>query len=134
MSKVIRTIRSRQDRELICKWIMAADDLTIVELREAKRSTAQNDKMWALLGDIQRQRKTLHGHPMNTVKWKAVMMKAAGEDVEFLPTLDGDGFFPYGFKSSELGRSEMSNVIECIQAYAAREGLTLREPDGKAAD
>ena len=127
MSKVVRTIRSRQDRELICKWVMAADDLSIFELREPKRSTEQSDKMWAMIGDVRRQRPLLHGLKMTADMWKSVFMQAAGMEVTLLPTLAGDGFFPYGNRSSELNREEMSNVIEQIYQYAAQEGLELNE-------
>ena len=133
MGKVQRTIRSQRDRDLICRWVPRADDMVHVELREPRRSTEQSDKMWAMLTDINRQRPTLHGCKMSTDKWKAVFMMAAGQQVSMLPNLDGDGFFPYGHRSSELSVKEMSDVIEQIYAYAAQEGLSLNDHTEKAA-
>jgi hypothetical protein len=134
MSKVVKIIRSHADRLKLVNWIMTAKDLTRVWLAEPKRSTEANDKMWAMLSDVQRQRPTLHGCKMNTDRWKAVFMMAAGQQVTMLPTLEGDGFFPYGHRSSELSVREMSDVIEQIIAYAAMEGIELSDPKTNATE
>lgn len=122
-----KTIRSRQDRERVCKAIMACDDLSVVTMRPRRRSDIQSDKMWAMLGEVQAASPTLHGCQMDTDMWKAVFMKAAGEPVRFIPNLDGDGFIPYGNRSSQLSVKAMSAVIEQIYAWGAMNGVTFND-------
>jgi hypothetical protein len=43
-----------------------------------------------------------------------------------LPTLEGDGMFPAGHRSSQLTVGEMKDLIEFILAWAATAGLTIQ--------
>lgn len=128
MSKVLKIIRSSADRLKLCSWIMNAPDLTRVWFAEATRTNEQNAKMWSMLSEVQAHSPMLHGCRMNTDKWKATFMMAAGQKVTMLPTLEGDGFFPYGHKSSELSVREMSDVIEQMYAWGAMNGVVFAEP------
>lgn len=130
------TIRSRQDRERLCEIIMDTDklpDLYRVAASEPTRSTIQSDKMWAMLGEVQAHSPKLHGCAMTPDMWKVVFMKAAGEAVRFIPTLEGDNFIPYGGRSSKLSIKQMSAVIEMIYAWGAMNGVTFHDGQDKAA-
>jgi hypothetical protein len=50
-----------------------------------------------------------------------------------LPTLEGDGMFPAGHRSSHLTVGEMTSLIEFILAWMATAGLTIQHFDEKAA-
>jgi hypothetical protein len=58
-----------------------------------------------------------------------MLMHALGHETRFIPTLDGDGVFPLGFRSSRLTIPEMSDLLELLHAFAAREGVTLNQTE-----
>jgi hypothetical protein len=93
----------------------------VVNVRPASRTNAQNDRMWAMLGDISRAKPEGRNLPPDI--WKAIFMAACGHKVRFEPTLDGDGVIPIGFRSSRLTKAEMSELIEAILAYGALHGV-----------
>jgi hypothetical protein len=101
----------------------------VMELREAKRSDDQNAALWSLLGQIAKQRPVHNGVRMTPELYKAVFMQAWGAEVVFLPTLDGDGMFPAGHRSSQLTKGEFSELLEVMLAWCAREGIVLKHFD-----
>jgi hypothetical protein len=118
-------LRNAADRGRACRWINQAKDGVVIEFKEKGRSTDQNSAMWSILGQILKQRPTHNGVKMSGVLWKAVFMQALGAELVMLPTLDGDGWFPFGHRSSKLTVLEMSDLIEFMLAWAAKEGLTI---------
>ena len=125
MSRPLIILNTRAKRETAARWCMNADDETVVEFRKRKRTDDQNDAFWGLLSQVQRQRKTHNGVKMNKELWRAVFMQAWGSEITFVPTLDGDGMFPMGLRSSQLAVGEMADLITVILAWCAREGLTV---------
>ena len=123
-------LRTRQDRGRAVRWIENAPDGTVVEFKQKGRSNDQNAAMWSILSQISRQRPVHNGVKMSAVLWKAVFMQALGAELVMLPTLDGDGLFPFGHRSSKLTVSEMGDLIELMLAWAATEGLTIEHFDG----
>lgn len=105
----------------------------MVEFKEKGRSGDQNSAMWGLLGQILKQRPTHNGVKMSGVLWKAVFMQALGAEMVMLPTLDGDGLFPFGHRSSKLKVAQMTDLIELMLAWCAKEGLTVEHFDAEAA-
>lgn len=106
----------------------------ILEIREPNRSLEQNAALWSLLGQIQKQRPTHQGVQMNTDLWKSVFMQAAGHEIVFVPTLDGDGVFPIGHRSSKLTKGEFSALLTVILAWCAAQGLEIEHFDAPAND
>ncbi len=102
-----------------------------VEVKPASRTTEQNDKMWAMIGDIHKAIPVFNGQRMSPDRWKSVFMDALGMETEYVPKLEGGGFVPVGFKSSRLSKAQFSDLIELIQAFAAQEGVELKEPAAK---
>ena len=98
----------------------------VMEIRDAKRTDDQNAALWSLLGQIQKQRPIHNGVKMTPDLWKAVFMQAAGAEIVFVPTLEDGGMFPLGLRSSQLTKAEFSELLECILAWTAREGLTIQ--------
>ena len=122
-------LRTRQDRGRAVRWVENAPDGTVVEFKQKGRSSDQNAAMWSILTQINRQRPVHNGVKMSAVLWKAVMMEACGIEVLWLPKLDGNGAFPFGYRSSKLTVSEMSDLIEKMLAWAATQELTIEHFD-----
>lgn len=110
-----------------------APDGWTLELREPKRTDDQNRALWSLLNQVQKQKPTDCGVKMSPEVWKARFMQALGHEMLFVPTLDGDGVFPMGQRSSELTKAEFSALIEFILAYCASKGLNVRHFDDEEA-
>lgn len=100
-----------------------------MELRPPKRTDAQNAALWSLLGQIQKQRPTHNGVRMTTELWKCVFLNALGMEARHIPTLDGDGLFPIGQRSSHLSKAQFAALLELILAWTAREGLAIEHFD-----
>lgn len=132
MARHILTL-TPNNRAKAIEGVRRAPDGFVLELREPKRSDPQNAALWGLLHQIQRQRPTHNGVPMNPDLWKAVFMDALGTEMRLLPKLDGGGFFPIGHRSSQLTKGEFANLLEFILAWTAREGLIVEHFDREAA-
>lgn len=122
---------TKHNRQKGVQGVLKAPDGWTLELREAKRTDDQNAALWSLLGQIQKQRPVHMGFKMTAEIWKARFMQALGSEMVFVPTLDGDGVFPLGHRSSQLTKSEFAGLIEIILAWTAREGLTIEHFDGE---
>ena len=98
----------------------------IVDEEKETRSSEQNRKMWAMLGEIAEQLQ-INGQSFDKDRWKAIMLHAWGEQVEFLPTLDGTSFFPYGHQTSKLSTKMMSSFLEFIIAEGTQRGVKFAD-------
>lgn len=126
MTRHVLTLRNEAERFTVIEWLKRAAYGHRIEVKEPKRSDLQNDRMWAMLGDIAKQG-TINGRTFSTDEWKCIFMQAMGREVAFLPTLNSSGFFPTGFRSSDLTVREMADLQEFMEAYAAENEITLRE-------
>lgn len=122
MPKHLLIIANESVRARAALWVAKAPIGYRVWFSEPRRTTEQSDKMWAMLGDVARQG-NINGKKYNNQQWKCIFMKELGYDVDFLPTLDGGSFFPAGFKSRELSKREMADLITSIQAYGDQHGF-----------
>ncbi len=113
-------LNSNFARERAKALIDQAPDGFIAEVREAKRTSAQNDFMWELLGDISRAKPLDRRHTPDD--WKAIAMNACGWECQFIEGLDGRPF-PQGFRSSNLTKSQMSVLIEWLLAFGSENGV-----------
>lgn len=130
MSRAQIVLHTRADRDRAVKMIGAVPPETRVEFKGAKRSLPQNDRMWAMLTDVASQ-KTHNGRRYTPDQWKVLFMHACGREVQFIPSLDGSTFIPWGQSSSDLSKQEMTDLIEFIFAWGAENGVTFQ--DEKAA-
>ena len=115
------------------RLVDAAPDGFIAIVEEPKRSGEQNDKMWAMLGDIAMSKPLGRRHTPDD--WKAIAMNACGWECQFCEGLDGRPF-PIGFRSSQLTKSQMSTLIEWLQAFGDEHGVKWSErsqPESRAA-
>jgi hypothetical protein len=116
------TVRARAMR-----WVSRLPVGTRVEFSEPRRTTDQNAKLWALLGDVSRNHEH-HGRRYSPDDWKVLFMLALGKEMRFAPSLDGHGFVPLGTRSSKLSKAEMSDLIEFILVYCAENEIPLSDP------
>lgn len=95
------------------------DSIGIVS--EPKRTLSQNDKMHAMLADIALAQPLGRRHTPDD--WKAIAMNACSWECAFLEGLDGRPF-PVGFRSSKLSKSQMSTLIDWLQAFGDENGVS----------
>jgi hypothetical protein len=114
-------LNSQFARERAKKIIDQAPKGYVMEARELKRTLEQNDKMWAMLTDISVA--CPGGERFTPDDWKARIMQACGWDCQFLPGLLDGKPFPTGFKSSKMTKSQMSAMIDWMQAWGDEQGI-----------
>ena len=127
MSRVMTVINGPKSRARAHNWVAKAPNGTVVELREDRRSLEQNKKMWPLLAEISLQLTHCNGRKYDPNRWKVIFLHAWGQEVEFLPSLDGDTFIPSGGSSSKLTKAEMSEFIEFILAEGTKRGVKFAD-------
>lgn len=132
MSRALIILDSNYQRQRAAGWVAKAPPGTRVEFKEAKRSTEQNARMWAMLTDVAGQ-VTYHGLRLSPDDWKLIFLDALKREVRMVPNLDGNGFVSLGRSSSDLSKSEMSDLLEIIAAFGANHGVVFHDPQEKAA-
>lgn len=132
MSRALVVLRDGADRARASRWVAAAPAGTRVEFKASRRTLPQNAKMWAMLSDVAEQK--LHcGRRYTASQWKVLFLHACGRAVQFMPSLDGSTFLPWGQSSSDLSKDEMSELIEFLFAWGAENGVVWSDPAQKAA-
>jgi hypothetical protein len=131
MSRALVVINTNADRQRVSAWAAKSPWGTRVEFKATKRTLDQNSRMWAMLTDIATQA-THMGKRYTPDQWKVLFMAACGNEVQFLPSLDGSTFIPWGQRSSDLSKQEMTDLIEFMFAWGAEHGVTFHEPDAPA--
>jgi hypothetical protein len=132
MSRALLILTGDFMRERAIHWIRGAPAGTRLEFKEAKRTIPQNDRMWAMLTDVAAQ-KTHCGRRYPPDKWKSIFLHALGQEIEFIPSLDEKSFIPLGLSSSDLGKSEMTKLIDFMDAWGTQHGVTFHDPAEAAA-
>ena len=132
MARALLILSNPAVRERAIAWIKNAPDFTRVELKEPKRTVPQNDRMWAMLTEIA-TKALLGGKRYSADEWKCIFLDALGQEMKFLPKLEGNGFVPIGHRSSDLSVKEMSDLMELMTAWCANNGISISEPEWRAA-
>lgn len=130
MSRAVLVLISDDVRSKAADWVRRLPVNTRVEFKEPKRTLPQNDRFWAMLTDISQQIEHC-GRKYDTTRWKAIVLHALGQEVEFLPSLDGKTFIPLGMSSSDLSVAEMSAAIEWMFSEFIPRGVVFHEPEPK---
>lgn len=126
MSRALVILDSPMARQRAASWAHKAPSGTRVEFKASKRSLPQNDMMWSLLTDVARQKEHA-GRRYTPDQWKVLFMHACGREVQFVPSLDGATFLPWGQSSSDLSKQEMTDLIEFILAWGAQNGVVFAD-------
>ena len=96
-------------------------DLTI---KKEKRSSEQNRKLWAILGEIANQVEW-YGEKLNAEDWKHVL-SASLKKQRAVPGIDG-GFVVLGLSTSKMDKAEMSELLELAIAFGSGKGVTFKD-------
>lgn len=127
MSRALVVLNTDADRQKAATWAGRAPWGTRIEFKAAKRTLAQNDRMWAMLTDVATQKEHA-GRRYTPDQWKILFMHACGREVQFLPSLDGSTFIPWGQSSSDLSKAEMTDLIEFMFKWGAENGVVFHDP------
>ena len=122
MSRATIILNTDEDRERAAHWCRKIGEGTRVEFKAAKRSPAQNDLMWAVLSDVSRQVEW-HGLKLLPDSWKLIFLDGLKRELTIVPNLDGTGFVNITRSSSDLSKDEMSDLIELIRAFGAKQSV-----------
>jgi hypothetical protein len=126
MSRALLILHGDAIRQRAASWIYKAKPGTRVEFKEPKRTTEQNSRFWAMLTDVASQVEHC-GRKYSPDAWKILFMHACGREVQFIPALDNKTFIPWGQSSSDLSKSEMSELMEFIAAWGAERGVVFQD-------
>lgn len=121
MKKIFRLV-NEDVRKLACTYILSSPDGYIVTIAEPTRNLDQNAKLWALLTEVSAQ-VNWHGNHLTPEEWKFVF-GAALKKQKVVPGIDG-GFVVCGQSTSNMSKSEFSEMIELITAFAAQQDVRL---------
>ena len=120
MTSTIRLTGPTQ-RQYACKRIMEAPQGYTVKIAEETRTDEQNRLMWPLIADMQAQIAEMGTRSADDCKLQ--FLHALGQELRFLPALEGGGMFPVGQRSSKLNKAQFSALIEIMFHYGARHGV-----------
>ena len=126
MTRQSFTLISPHVRQNACRAIMDAPQGARVEIKEQKRSLAQNARLWAHLSDIAAQRKH-YGLTLSPEDWKVLFMDALKQENRIAPNLYGNGMVSLGRSSSDLSVKEMADLITIIEAFGAEHGVVFAD-------
>lgn len=126
MSRAVLILHRQSDRDRASAWVRSAPWGTRITFQEAKRSSDQNAKMWAMLTEVARQVQW-HGQRLSADDWKLVFLAALKAELRIVPNLDNTGFVQLGRSSSDLSVSEMADLIDLIAAFGARQGVAFAD-------
>lgn len=125
MSGQTTILSGARQREFAKRLIDLAPSGAVCCVKEAGRSTEQNAKMWAMLSDVSRAKP--EGRVWTTDVWKSAFMHFLGHEIIWQPGLGNCQPFPTGFRTSRLNKSQMADLITCIQEYGDRHGVHWSE-------
>lgn len=126
MTRAVLILSSDAVREKAAKWCAKLPNDTRVEFKETKRTIPQNSRMWAMLTDVAGQAQHA-GCKLPPEDWKLLFLHQLRGELRLLPSLDGDCYVPIGNSSSDLGKGEMSGLIELIFAYGAKHAVVFHD-------
>lgn len=126
MRRAMIVVRGSADRARAVSWCSKAPPGCRIEFKTSRRSIPQNSKMWAMLSEVASQLEW-HGQKLLAVDWKLLFLDALKREERLVPNLDGTGFVNLRQSSSDLTKSEMSDLIELIQEFGARHNVKFAD-------
>ncbi len=124
MGRALIVISGNADRERAANWVRLSPAGTRITFQRSKRTIDQNSRMWAMLTEIARL-VPWHGVTLHPSDYKLIFLAALRQEMRIVPNLSGDGFVNIGVSSSDLSKSEMSDLIELLNLFAAERGIVF---------
>lgn len=110
----------------ILGWVAKAPPGVCVAFkRPRKRTKDQNDMMWPYLRKIANA-VDWDGHKLTDYQWKDVFTGSLWGGLS-VPGIEGGVVFVGARHTSDLNREEMSELLDCIIAFAAQRGIELED-------
>ncbi len=128
MSRALYTLKDEVERKRVARLVYDSPLMSRVEVKAARRSISQNDRMWAMLTDISDQVQW-HGLTLETEDWKLIFLDALKRELRMVPNIDGNGFVNLGRSSSDLSKAEMSDLIELLFMFGANHNVAWKDPE-----
>lgn len=126
-AKLFQPVQAEQTwREIFPKvkaYLMAGHRLDLT-IKKEKRSSEQNRKLWATLGEITAQVEW-YGEKLTADDWKHIL-SASLRKQRAVPGIDG-GFVVLGLSTSKMDKAEMSELLELAMAFGAQQGVVFSE-------
>ena len=113
-------LNTPQARQAASQAVLNAPAGMVVSITEQKRSSEASAKMWAMLGEVAQQ-VVWHGQKLSPEDWKNVF-SASLKKQRVVPSLDG-GFVVMAQSTSKMTKSEMSDLIQLIDAFGAEKNV-----------
>lgn len=102
----------------------------VVGLGRARRSNAQNAKLWPMLQDVASQcQLVINGVPCKASKedWKHIFTANLHKQTRMALGIDGEVVF-LGYSTSRMNKKTFCELIELIYAYGSEHGVVWSEP------
>lgn len=128
MSRAVITLNGKDDGERAVRWISQAPAGTRLEFKAPRRTLPQNDRLWAMLTDVATQL-PWHGIKLAPDDWKLIFLDSLKRELRLVPNIDGTGFVNLGRSSSDLSKSEMSDLFELISAFGVQHGVVFHHQE-----
>lgn len=134
MGRATLVLNSPREREKAMSWIRQAPTGTRVEFKASKRTIPQNSLLWAILTDLSQQ-VLWHGVRLTPQDYKLLLLSGLKKELRIVPNITGDGFVNLGTSSSDLSKSEMTDLIELALHFGAERGVKFHgdQSEGEAA-
>lgn len=125
MPRALLVLSSPDIRAKAIDWIKRLPDLSRVEFKKPRRSIPQNDLLWARLTELS-EKLIWHGQRYSPEDWKDYLMHAL-KKARWMPGEDG-GMVPIGMHTSDLSKGEFTDLLDLMDAFAARHGVYFNDP------
>lgn len=119
-------LASDRQRAYAKELIDAAPEGWVAKLAAETRRDAQNRKLWPMLQDLRNSVPELAPYSLDDIKLR--FLNALGVEMRFLPTLENEGAFPVGLRSSTLTVQQFAGLIELLYEYGAKRDVRWSEP------
>lgn len=124
MSKTFHLISPQVRHNAECA-VREAPQGYVVTIKEAKRTVAQNARLWALLTDLSEQ-VDWYGQKLSKEDWKD-MMTASLRKSRVVPGIDPGTFVVTGLHTSTMTKAEHSALTELIVAFGTERGVMFHD-------
>jgi hypothetical protein len=108
------------------KSMLIAGHRMVVKVERQKRSLKANARLHAMLTEIALKVKWA-GHYRDVETWKrlltAAWLRARGEHLEMLPSVDGHGVDIVFRRTSDLDSGEISELMSYVEAWGTEQGV-----------
>lgn len=107
------------------KALLVAGHKLHVTLKTETRSDAQNRLLWQRLTELS-EGVDWYGQKLTPEEWKDVISASLREQ-KVVPGIERGQFVILGQRTSKMTVSEMTEMLDCISAFGAQQGVTFRD-------